>query len=286
VAGEGSFCVTRKLPPATDGSVRLRFVFTVTMASRDRALLEDLRDFLGYGSIDDQPARKPHWQPTSTFTIGSIRGHRMATIPFAEQYLLASAKRRQFERWRDAMDSYEVAKPTHWGKGPLGAPSRDVMGLCAGRAFAGLITTVPRATDTRAAYFSGFVCAEGSFIRSGNSFRFAVSLGATDAASCSQLADFLSVGTITTSRRRRAHYDDEVSYHVQALPDLIDVVVPFMDTHLPASYKRDQYLVWRAALLDYWELDARRVRPCAVPGCGEPRRIKGLCRPHFRATVP
>ena len=118
VAGEGSFCVTRKLPPATDGSVRLRFVFKVTMASRDRALLEDLRDFLGYGSIDDQPARKPHWQPTSTFTIGSIRGHRMATIPFAEQYLLASAKRRQFERWRDAMDSYEVAKPTRWGKGP------------------------------------------------------------------------------------------------------------------------------------------------------------------------
>lgn len=58
-----------------------------------------------------------------------------------------------------------------------------------------------------------------------------------------------------------------------------------MDAHLPASYKRDQYLVWRAALLDYWERDARRVRPCAVPGCQEPRKMKGLCRPHYRAAV-
>ncbi len=40
MAGEGSFFVTRKLPPAADGSVPLRFVFQVTMASRDRGLLE------------------------------------------------------------------------------------------------------------------------------------------------------------------------------------------------------------------------------------------------------
>lgn len=117
MAGEGSFCITRKLPPAVDGSVRLRFIFKVTMASRDRALLEDLRNFLGFGCINDAPARKPQWQPTSTFTIGSIRGHRMATIPFAERYLLPSAKRRQFERWRAAMDTYEITKPTRWGNG-------------------------------------------------------------------------------------------------------------------------------------------------------------------------
>lgn len=71
---------------------------------------------------------------------------------------------------------------------------------------------------------------------------------------------------------------------MQGLPDLVGVVVPFMDVHLPASYKRDQYLAWRAAVLDYWERDARRVRPCAVPGCDEPRKTKGLCRPHFRAA--
>jgi hypothetical protein len=33
VAGEGSFFVTRKLPPFADGSARLRFVFQVKMAS-------------------------------------------------------------------------------------------------------------------------------------------------------------------------------------------------------------------------------------------------------------
>ena len=72
---------------------------------------------------------------------------------------------------------------------------------------------------------------------------------------------------------------------MQALPDLVEVVVPFMDAHLPASYKRGQYLAWRADLVDYWEREARRVRPCAFPGCEEPRRIRGLCRPHFRAVV-
>ncbi len=77
-----------------------------------------------------------------------------------------------------------------------------------------------------------------------------------------------------------------MSFQVQALPGLVDVVVPFIDAHLPASYKRVQYLAWRDELLDYWDRDARRVRPCAVPGCGEPRRIKGLCRHHFRAAVP
>ena len=144
---------------------------------------------------------------------------------------------------------------------------------------------MPPATEEQAVWVGGFVCAEGSFIRSGNSFRFAVGLGATDAESCHQLHRFFGVGSVTTSPRRREHYDDEVAYHVQALPDLVDVVVPFMDAHLPASYKRDQYLAWRAALLDYWERGARRVRPCAVPGCQQPRKIKGLCRPHYRGAV-
>ena len=59
--------------------------------------------------------------------------------------------------------------------------------------------------------------------------------------------------------------------------------MPFMDEHLPPSHKREQYLVWRAQLLDYWEHQARRRRPCRVEGCAEPTRAKGLCRRHYFA---
>ena len=58
VAGEGCFCITRKLPPFADGSPRLRFRFEVKVASRDRPILEALRRFLGFGSISDQAARQ------------------------------------------------------------------------------------------------------------------------------------------------------------------------------------------------------------------------------------
>jgi hypothetical protein len=81
------------------------------MASRDRPLLEALRDHLGHGSLTDSPARRANWQPITTFAIVSMKVHHAATIPFAEQYLLPSAKRRQFENWRDAMLAYEKAHP-------------------------------------------------------------------------------------------------------------------------------------------------------------------------------
>jgi hypothetical protein len=42
--------------------------------------------------------------------------------------------------------------------------------------------------------------------------------------------------------------------------DLVGIVAPFMDAHLPASYKRSQYLAWRAELLDAWEHRSRRPR--------------------------
>ena len=74
-----------------------------------------------------------------------------------------------------------------------------------------------------------------------------------------------------------------MAFVVSRLGDLVHVVVPFMDEHLPPSYKREQYLVWRAELLDYWEHEAKRVRPCSVDGCDQPRRAHGLCRHHLYA---
>ena len=106
VAGEGSFSVTRRLPPFVDGTPRLRFVFTVTMASRDRPLLEALGTFLSVGSIADRPPLLPHHEALSSFSVGSHRAHHAATIPFAERFLLPCAKRRQFDQ-----------RPSRWGKG-------------------------------------------------------------------------------------------------------------------------------------------------------------------------
>jgi hypothetical protein len=107
VAGEGCFYTARKKRPFPDGSPRLRFVFAVAMANRDRSLLEALQAALGVGCISDAAPRKAHWQPISTFTVASLSAHLKATIPFAEQYLLTSAKRQQFESWRDHLLAYD-----------------------------------------------------------------------------------------------------------------------------------------------------------------------------------
>jgi hypothetical protein len=100
---------------------------------------------------------------------------------------------------------------------------------------------------------------------------------------CEILRDFFEAGHITTSRRRKPHSDDEVTFAVQSLAELVEVIVPFMDEHLPASYKRQQYLEWRNELLDYVEHRARRRGhpPCTIGECNHPVRAHGLCRHHL-----
>lgn len=141
------------------------------------------------------------------------------------------------------------------------------------------------ATDI-ASFVGGFVAGEGSFTISGDplSFTFAVGLGALDKGMCQMTQTILGVGHIREFGRRKPHYDDEAAIAVRALLELVYVVVPFMDEHLPPSYKRQQYEVWRTALLEYWEHQAKRVRPCTIDGCEQPRRAKGLCRSHYFAA--
>jgi hypothetical protein len=145
---------------------------------------------------------------------------------------------------------------------------------------------VPPATEPIAAFIGGFVAAEGTFGASdqGTRFKFAVGLGAADAATCVMLQEFFGCGGISRSPRRKPHYDDECAFAIQSLADHIAVTVPFMDAHLPESHKRTQYLVWRAALLEYWEHDAKRKRQCTVVGCDRLRRAHGLCRQHLYAA--
>jgi hypothetical protein len=142
---------------------------------------------------------------------------------------------------------------------------------------------VPLDTEAVAAVIGGFVAAEGCFDTNGRRFRFSVGLGATDAGMCLLLREFLACGTIMWFPRRKPHYDDECSFAIQSLKDHLEVTIPFMDEHLPPSYKREQHLEWRDQLLDYWEHRAKRVRGCSIDGCDRPRRARGLCRRHLYA---
>jgi hypothetical protein len=82
------------------------------MAERDRDLVDLLHDFLGVGNVTvESKPRRQHWQPMCTLLIASHRAHHEATIPFAERFLLRSAKRQQFELWRDRLYEYEAAAP-------------------------------------------------------------------------------------------------------------------------------------------------------------------------------
>ena len=118
VAGEGYFTVTRQLPPHRNGDPRLRFVFGIQVAERDRPLLEQLRAAIGCGSVTDRQPRREAWQPTSALTVSSRLSHRTKVIPFMDRHLLPGHKRHQFELWVAAMDAYELIHPSRWGRGP------------------------------------------------------------------------------------------------------------------------------------------------------------------------
>jgi hypothetical protein len=125
------------------------------------------------------------------------------------------------------------------------------------------------------------IVGEATYSASGSRFAVGVGLGGEDRATCELLHRFFGVGAVRWYPRRKPHYDDEVVYRVQRLRDLVEVIVPFMDAHLPSSHKRLQYEMWRTALIDYWETTAKRKRPCSVEGCAEPARARGRCRHHY-----
>lgn len=117
IAAEGWFSVTRALPPRLDGSVPLKFVFGVTMAARDRALLTELRAMIGFGSVNDEPPKRAGWEATATLRVSSRKAHFAATIPFMDEFLLPPARKRvQYEQWKSALVAYELERPRRVGR--------------------------------------------------------------------------------------------------------------------------------------------------------------------------
>lgn len=117
IAAEGWFSVTRATPPRLDGSIPLKFVFGVTMADRDRALLTELVALIGFGSVSDAPPKRPGWQATSILRVSSRKAHVASTIPFLDGVLLPPThKRVQYEQWKSALLAYEVERPRRTGR--------------------------------------------------------------------------------------------------------------------------------------------------------------------------
>ncbi len=260
VAGEGSFYTSRERTYA-DGSPRLRFRFQVTVASRDRHLLEQLQHLLGYGSITDRSPARPGYQPTSELRI--CRSAPTARPPSRSRSGIscrrpsAGSSRRGERRWTGTSP---LIRPVG-GSVRRSARNRDAESRSAVAVCAVATTTVPPVTDFLAVFIGGFVAAEGNFRSAGYppKFTFAVGLGATDLQICEDLRVFFGVGSVHWRPRRRAHYDDEVTFQVRSRRHLLDVVVPFMDDHLPPSHKRQQYLEWRHELVHGNERPAHRL---------------------------
>jgi hypothetical protein len=138
VAGEGYFSIARRGQNfVRDGTPRLRFIFGLTMADRDRALVEALGEFLGCGGFYMHPPGKPGHLPTYSLRIDREGDHERCTIPFAERFLpRESEKFRVFVAWRDKFRRYRDVRPSQYGRGPSTCSEPDCelpvrgQGLC------------------------------------------------------------------------------------------------------------------------------------------------------------
>lgn len=120
VAGEGCYCRSlRRERFRADGSPRYRFVFDIQMATRDRAIIELLKSYLGCGVLRQIRPREPHHLPVVGYSVSRERDLLDRVIPFSDRFLLTeSAKQKQYRQWRDWLIAYRRDRPTQWGRGP------------------------------------------------------------------------------------------------------------------------------------------------------------------------
>ena len=255
-----------------DGSVTVALpASALRWRRRDRPLLEALAAVPRCTArSSDQPARSAtSISRSATFTISSHAGPSSRDDPVRRDVpppLRRSAV--QFESWRDAIDEYEQAHPDAVRvRAAHSVRYQDARSRFVVAGSAEATTTVPPDTECTRAPSSAASSrprepssADGSTAtvhvrgrpRCGRRVR---------RAGC--FAEFFGCGTChQLSRDGRRTTTTSARSSMQSLQDHLEVTIPFMDAHLPVSHKREQYLVWRDRLLDYWEHDAKRVRPC------------------------
>ena len=220
-----------------DGSPRLRFRFTPDDGRpRPAAARRRLRRFIGVGSIQHEPARSARaGSRPSTYAVAAGRASASRSSRSATRTCIAGAQAHAVPATgASSFHEYEARFPSNWGAGHPPAPSPAARSRCEDGGSAVSTTTRRPATEV-AAYLGGFVAAEGCFHarpETGGSRSPSRSVPATGRwSSCSTS----SSGAAASRRygRRQPHYDDEVTFVVRRLRDLVEVVVPFMDEHLP-----------------------------------------------------
>ena len=92
-----------------------RFAFTVALGARDAATCDALRAFFGVGHVYRYPRRSPTHDDVAIFTVQSRHDLWRVVVPFMDAHLPACEKRRQYERWRAALEERRAHSPAAAG---------------------------------------------------------------------------------------------------------------------------------------------------------------------------
>ena len=236
-----------------DGSPRLRFRFalddggTRSSPGRGPARLPRRRR-----RPPDDHRERAGWLPTVKYSVSGRKGIREARHP-----LLRPVP----HRWRQAQRSTAVARAVR--------RVRDQLPLEMGRGAIALRHTRLREAGTRTGAVPCPLLPGDRLLNCRRSSQDSSPPRGTSNDAPSEHVRFRRGAWAPTDQqtgRRAARVlrlrDDDVAsraggrtsttrstFIVRRMRDLVEVIVPFMDEHLPPSYKRDQYEVWRTALL-------------------------------------
>lgn len=106
IEGEGSLCVSIKKHPSARFGYYVDPEFFIYQHKSGVALLKMAQEVFGTGRI----APKPGNEDVLVFSIVSRRSLKEKVIPFFEKYMVFSAKREIFERFKEIVEAMEDRK--------------------------------------------------------------------------------------------------------------------------------------------------------------------------------
>lgn len=80
-----------------------RWAFTVALGARDGETCDAMAAFFGVGHVYRYPRRADHHDDVAIFTVQDRRSLVEVIVPFMDEYLPASRRRVQYERWRQEL---------------------------------------------------------------------------------------------------------------------------------------------------------------------------------------
>nr|BAL58635.1 homing endonuclease [Candidatus Acetothermum autotrophicum] len=106
IEGEGSLCVSIKEHPSARFGYYVDPEFFIYQHKSGFALLKMAQEIFGTGQITPKPGN----EEVLVFSITSRRSLKEKVIPFFEKYMIYSAKREIFERFKEIVEAMEDRK--------------------------------------------------------------------------------------------------------------------------------------------------------------------------------